>query len=299
MCVWRRAAGRPLPPSASHGQSDGVRRALPLLLLAAWLGVCSANDLAHVPPTRSYRLDGTQELSLIRRQAEPPKIIDLSSTAAPTQSGRSSTSMPTSGTICPVLPSVCDGTYNGTELNLGDSNFSNSEGGWFLPTLSGFLPTQLGALTTLTTLNVDGFSQTFCGGGCQLSGSLPTQLGALTALTYQSFENTYLSGSLPTQLGALTTLTYQNLDFNFLSGSLPTQLGALTALKDLSLAGTELSGFLPTQLGALTPLTTLNVDGFPQTVPSFDFNYLSGSLPTQLGALTALTNQSFDFNFLS
>ena len=121
MCVWRRAAGRPLPPSASHGQSDGVRRALPLLLLAAWLGVCSANDLAHVPPTRSYRLDGTQpgsnrELSLIRRQAEPPKMVDLSSNAAPTQSGRSSTSMPTSGTICPVLPSVCDGTYNGTEL---------------------------------------------------------------------------------------------------------------------------------------------------------------------------------------
>ena len=116
MCVWRRAAGRPLPPSASHGQRFGVRRALPLLLLAAWLGVCSANDLAHVPPTRSYRLDGTQELSLIRRQAEPPKMVDLSSTAAPTQSGRSSTSMPTSGTICPVLPSVCDGTYNGTEL---------------------------------------------------------------------------------------------------------------------------------------------------------------------------------------
>merc|ERR1740133_939752 len=279
MCVWRRAAGRPLPPSASHGQSDGVRRALPLLLLAAWLGVCSAKDLAHVPPTRSYRLDGTQELSLIRRQAEPPKMIDLSSTAAPTQSGRSSTSMPTSGTICPVLPSVCDGTYNGTELNLGDSNFSNSEGGWFLPTLSGFLPTQLGALTTLTTLNLAGTElsgnlptqlgtltaltyQNFANN--ILSGSLPTQLGALTALTYQSFENTYLSGnnlggSLPTQLGALTALTYQSLDFNILRGSLPTQLGALTALKDLSLAGTELSGFLPTQLGALTTLTTLNV----------------------------------------
>ena len=46
-------------------------------------------------------------------------------------------------------------------------------------------------------------------------------------------------------------------------------------------------------------LSGRNVDGFPQTVPSFDFNYLSGSLPTQLGALTALTNQSFDFNFLS
>merc|ERR1740133_59373 len=158
MCVWRRAAGRPLPPSASHGQRFGVRRALPLLLLAAWLGVCSANDLAHVPPTRSYRLDGTQELSLIRRQAEPPKMVDLSSTAAPTQSGRSSTSMPTSGTICPVLPSVCDGTYNGTELNLGDSNFSNSE----------------------------------------LSGSLPTQLGSLTALMDQHIVPRVLSGSLPT-----------------------------------------------------------------------------------------------------
>ena len=109
-CVWRRAAGRPRPASASRGQRFGVRRAVPLLLLAAWLGVCSANDLAHVPPTRSDRLDWTQLGSnrgpaLIRRQAEPPEMVDPSSTATLTQSGRrsmrtSSTSSPTSGTIC-------------------------------------------------------------------------------------------------------------------------------------------------------------------------------------------------------
>jgi hypothetical protein len=90
------------------------------------------------------------------------------------------------GTICSNKPTVCDGTYSGTQLYL----YSNS--------LTGSLPTQLGALTALTWINLYRNS---------LTGSLPTQLGALTALTYMSLRDNSLTGSLPTQLGALTALT--------------------------------------------------------------------------------------------
>ena len=71
------------------------------------------------------------------------------------------------GTICSNEPTACNGTYSGTELN-----FNNV--GYLVNNLSGSLPTQLGALTALTIMTLNGNS---------LSGSLPTQLGALTALS--------------------------------------------------------------------------------------------------------------------
>ena len=162
--VWRRAAGCPRPPSSSRGQRFGMRRAVPLLLLAAWLGVCSANHLARVPDRLdSTRLGSERGLAQIR-----------------------------SMTICSIVPSACDGTYNGG--------------------------------TTLHFNEICGKSES------QLSGSFPTQLGVLTALKGLSLSESKLSGSIPTQIGALTALKALNLGGNDLSGSLPSQLGTLKAL---------------------------------------------------------------------
>jgi hypothetical protein len=118
--------------------------------------------------------------------------------------------------------------------------------------LSGSLPTQLGTLTALITLQL-GFN--VC------SGSLPKQLGVLTTLEEMYLEVNWLSGSLPTQLGVLTMLEGMSLEHNHLSGILPTQLGELTMLEEMYLESNQLSGILPTQLGALQKdnhWTTLN-----------------------------------------
>ena len=61
------------------------------------------------------------------------------------------------GTICSLVPSACDGTYTGTQLNLNRKS------------LSGTIATQLGALTQLTLLGLSWNS---------LSGSIPTQCAA-------------------------------------------------------------------------------------------------------------------------
>ena len=173
------------------------------------------------------------------------------------------------GTICSNEPTVCDGTYSGIDLY------------YDVRSLSGTVPTQLGAVTGLTGMGFDDNS---------LSGTVPTQLGAVTALTYgMRFSSNSLSGTLPTQLGALTALWSMSLYSNSLSGSLPTQLGVLTALNDMYLAYNSLSGSLPTQLFALTELTLLYLND----------NSLSGSLPTQLGALTTLRDMRLNSNSLS
>ncbi len=115
-------------------------------------------------------------------------------------------------------------------------------------TLRGVIPTQLGNLTALETLDL---------GGSELTGAIPTQLGALTKLTRLDLGDNTLTGAIPTQLGALTKLTALDLSDNSLSGAIPTQLGNLTALTALDLSDNTLTGAIPTQAGALTALTDL------------------------------------------
>ena len=100
-----------------------------------------------------------------------------------------------------------------------------------------------------------------------LSGSIPSELGNLTNLTtldlsYNSKEELYphrrlsslynnlsgssgLSGSIPPELGNLTNLTTLDLQFNSLSGSIPSELGNLTKLKEWDLGLNRLSGVIP------------------------------------------------------
>ena len=147
-------------------------------------------------------------------------------------------------------------------------------------TLRGVIPTQLGNLTALETLDL---------GGSELTGAIPTQLGSLTKLTRLDLSDNRLTGNIPTQLGSLTALTALDLSDNTLSGSIPTHLGSLTALTALDLSDNSLTGSIPTQLGNLTALTALDLSD----------NSLTGSIPTQLGSLTALTALDLSDNTLS
>ncbi len=126
--------------------------------------------------------------------------------------------------------------------------------------LSGTIPTELGSLTNLTHLWLD---------GNQLSGGIPSALGSLTNLGNLRLDGNQLTGEIPSELGSLTNLTHLRLDGNQLSGGIPSELGSLTNLVHLRLDGNELSGEIPSELGRLMKLEVLYLSG----------NLLTGCVP--------------------
>ena len=92
--------------------------------------------------------------------------------------------------------------------------------------VSGTIATWIGSLPKLSTLAWGGLSADPWAG--PLSGTLPTQLGLLTDLATLQINSASLSGTLPSQIGnADQTLCYLFLQMNRLSGVLPSQLGRL------------------------------------------------------------------------
>ena len=295
VCCFVASLLLPRPRSIRRGQKHRlVRRDAPLLLLlAAWLGVCSAAGTicAGQPSVCS----GTFSGSLLRLETIYPEYSGMLDGSLPSQLGLLTALDDVDldlNYLSGSLPTQLGALTLLTELDLSANSLSGS-----LPTqlaaltamkdltldlnrrLSGSVPTQLAALTALEHLYLQGNA---------LSGSLPTQLGTLTALRMLAGGDK-LSGSLPTQLGTLTALSTLGLDNDELSGSLPTELGTLTALESVYLDANKLSGSLPTQLGTLPALRLLGVEQ----------NELSGSLPTQLGALPLIWQILLDSNELS
>jgi hypothetical protein len=60
-----------------------------------------------------------------------------------------------------------------------------------------------------------------------LSGAVPTELGLLTVLGTLNLASNDLSGAVPTELGLLTALRTLSLAGNSLSGALPSELGLI------------------------------------------------------------------------
>lgn len=82
----------------------------------------------------------------------------------------------------------------------------------------------------------------------ELDGTLPSELGALSALRVLALDGNALRGPVPAALGELRALETLSLDRNRLTGRLPAQLGALTGLSVLRLGGNDLSGCPPPAL---------------------------------------------------
>ena len=122
-------------------------------------------------------------------------------------------------------------------------------------TLRGVIPTQLGNLTALETLDL---------GGSELTGSVPTQLGRLTALTSLDLSDNALSGGLPAGLRDLPpTLATLRLAGNAVTGCLDERL-RLATTNDLStLMQARSLSWCPVALvpndGTLTPGATYQV----------------------------------------
>ena len=97
----------------------------------------------------------------------------------------------------------------------------------------------------------------------ELSGTIPSSLGSLTHLRTLDLSSNELSGTVPSSLGSLTHLQELFLFGNELSGSIPSSLGSLTHLQLLGLHRNELSGTIPSSLGDLTHLQLLALEGNP------------------------------------
>ncbi|KAI2509688.1 hypothetical protein MHU86_4670 [Fragilaria crotonensis] len=122
------------------------------------------------------------------------------------------------------------------------------------------------SMTGLTSLSVANNANLFG----QESGILPTQIGRLTALESINFFNAGLTGTLPTELARLTKLTYLAFWSNILSGTIPTVLGLLTDLIVLDLSDNlMLTGFVPSEVGSLTKLSVVDfaITSLSQQIP--------------------------------
>ena len=90
-----------------------------------------------------------------------------------------------------------------------------------------------------------------------MTGEIPTELGSLTNLYSLNLRDNRLSGTIPADLGSLTILSYLNLASNQLSGTIPADLGSLTILEDLYISGNQLTGCIPDGLQGVVDLEGL------------------------------------------
>ena len=95
----------------------------------------------------------------------------------------------------------------------------------------------------------------------RLTGPIPAELGALSQLTTLRLDGNELSGPIPPELGGLTDLLELCLSDNQLTGPIPPELGGLTNLRKLCLSENQLTGAIPTELANLRRLTSLSVSG--------------------------------------
>ncbi|KAK2400648.1 receptor protein kinase protein ZAR1 [Trifolium repens] len=133
--------------------------------------------------------------------------------------------------------------------------------------LTGYIPSELGHLTQLTTLNLsnNNFTKTIPNSlfnttnnliildlsHNSLSGPLPPSFTSLKSLIHCDLSSNFLNGSLPESLTELTALTGTlNLSFNGFSGEIPASLGNLPVEVSLDLRDNNLTGEIP-QVGSL------------------------------------------------
>jgi Leucine-rich repeat (LRR) protein len=150
----------------------------------------------------------------------------------------------------------------------------------------------------------------------RLIGMLPYELGLLTTLTELNVQgNTELRGFIPSSIEALTDLRLLVLSGNELSGAIPASLGRLTKLESLEAESMIMTGPFPLSMSQLTALTsvkaTFNEPHFPEAAllrrwTNLQYLYLStpqdvdkaqtyGTIPTEIGLMTNLKSMALNF----
>ena len=136
-----------------------------------------------------------------------------------------------------------------------------------------------------------------------LKGTIPTTIGLLTALRTINIPYQSISLTIPNEIGLISSLNILQLQGNFFSGTIPSSIGQLSALRVLHLdnnvnaytastipgTGPGLRGTIPSSFSKLSSLTMLNLGN----------NLLSGTIPSSLGGLSLLSELDLDVNFFT
>ena len=171
-----------------------------------------------------------------------------------------------------------DGNGRVLSLNLGGTLGAN--GLWQRHGLVGPIPPELGDLTRLSMLSLE---------GNDLQGPIPPELAKLTNLSLLDLGDNSLTGPVPPELADLTELTVLNLPDNELTGPIPLELTNLSNLRRLDLAQNDLSGEIPFALVDLSSLQELVLFS----------NDLSGEIPIELATMANLAELSLGGNDLT
>lgn len=110
-------------------------------------------------------------------------------------------------------------------MNMTEINFS--DGG----SLSGEVPTSLGLLDNLQTLNLK---------GNQLSGSLPKTIASLPSLQHLSLQKNDFTGEIPLHWCTMRILISLHIDHNHLEGAIPVCLSNIRTLEAFTYEGNQL-----------------------------------------------------------
>ena len=159
--------------------------------------------------------------------------------------------------------------------------------------LKGPIPPELGGLSDLVSLDLSDNS---------LIGRIPPELGGLDELAELDLSDNGLTGPIPLELSELSNLWWLHLSENDLSGEIPPALANLSSLRELVLFGNNLNGAIPVELADLAHLAHLSLgsNNLTGTIPpelaglpaldglSLSYNDLTGTIPPELGSLTGL-----------
>ena len=193
--------------------------------------------------------------------------------------------------------------------------------------LKGFIPKEIGKLTNLHTLDLQGNN---------LSGEIPKEIGNLKQLVILRFAYNQLTGNIPEEIGFLENLEiieiqennlsgriFENLgnlkklksfyaQLNQLEGNIDQSVGHLKELKELLLSSNNLSGNIPEGIWNLGQLEIIGLrkNSFLGELPketkltklkSLDLGYnnLSGSIPEWIADLPLLKSCNLAYNFFS
>ncbi|XP_038682118.1 probable leucine-rich repeat receptor-like protein kinase At5g49770 [Tripterygium wilfordii] len=152
--------------------------------------------------------------------------------------------------------------------------------------LNGSLPSSIGNLKKLTTLNLI---------GCSFSGHIPESIGSLPQLVVLYLNGNRFSGAIPPTIGNLTNLYLLDITDNQLEGPIPVSNGTTPGLdmlvraKHFHFGNNKLSGPIPSQLFS-SNMTLIHV--------LLDSNQLSGSIPSTLVFVKTLEVLRLDRNSL-
>ena len=162
----------------------------------------------------------------------------------------------------------------------------SSHTAYFTPAVA-TIPSELGRLTHLSTLNLSGRAYGF--DSHRFRGAIPEELGNLTNLRILDLSFNGLDGVIPAELGKLSKLRELRLNHNQLTGGIPVELRYLSELRELRLNRNQLTGGIPAELGYLAELRVLRLD----------VNQLTGAIPRELGSLSSLRELQLESNELS